>query len=161
MKPFLLFIFLLLGFTHCTTAQQKANPYYSRTVTTPLNISNGQWKKILPADVYYIAREEGTERAFTGKWTDNHAAGMYFCRVCGNLLFDSKTKFESGTGWPSFYQAMNKNSVKLKRDADGDRVAVECARCGSHLGHVFDDGPNPTGKRFCMNGTVLDFEAKK
>ena len=145
-----------------TAAQQKPNPYYSRTVATPLKVGDAEWKKILPANVYYIAREEGTDRAFSSRYHDNHAKGMYYCAVCGNPLFSSDTKFESGTGWPSFYQPLNaKGSVTQLNDADGFRTEVRCARCNSHLGHVFDDGPKPTGLRYCMNGTVLDFAAAK
>jgi len=160
-----LLIILSVGFllfaAQCSTAQKQPNPYYSRTSNQPVKVPNAQWKKILPAEVYYIGREQGTERAFTGKYADNHAKGMYYCAVCGHPLFTSDTKFESGTGWPSFYQALNKQSVKLVTDADGSRVEVECARCGSHLGHVFDDGPKPTGKRYCMNSAVLEFVATK
>lgn len=134
------------------------NPHYSHTATEKLNVSNEEWERILPANVYYIARQEGTEQAFTGKNWDNHIKGTYYCAVCGNPLFLSSTKFDSGTGWPSFYQPIKASSVKLKTDADGDRVEVECSRCGSHLGHVFDDGPKPTYKRYCMNGNVMDFE---
>ena len=90
-------IMLLLAFTQCSTAQ-RPNPYYSRTDAKPLKVTDAEWKKILPADVYYVAREEGTEHAFTGKWADNHAKGMYYCAVCGNALFSSQAKFESGTG---------------------------------------------------------------
>ena len=137
------------------------NPYYSHTDTRPVKVSDAEWKKILPPAVYNIAREQGTERAFTGKYWDNHAKGTYYCAVCGNPLYSSDTKFESHTGWPSFYQPLNKNSLTLRTDADGDRTEVSCKRCGSHLGHVFDDGPAPTGKRYCMDGNVLDFEAVK
>ena len=142
-----------------TNAQKKPNPYYSRAAAAPLKVSDGEWKTILPTNVYYIARQEGTDRAFSSRYHDNHAKGMYYCAVCGNPLFSSDTKFESGTGWPSFYQPLNGKSVVERTDADGSRTEVECARCGSHLGHVFDDGPKPTGMRFCMNGTVLDFAA--
>ena len=140
-----------------TMSEHNNNPYYSRTDTTHLNVGNAEWKKILPGDVYYIAREKGTERAFTGKYWDNHAKGIYYCAICGNALYSSDTKFESGTGWPSFYQPLNNNSLFVRKDADGERDEVECKRCHSHLGHVFDDGPKPTGKRYCMDGDVLDF----
>lgn len=158
------FVFSLLLYSivySSPLAAQLHNPYYSHTDTKPLKVQNSEWKKILDPDVYYIARQEGTERAFTGPYYNSHATGTYYCKVCGNLLFVSTAKFESGTGWPSFYKAATISSVKLSIDPDGSRTEVECMRCGSHLGHVFDDGPKPTGKRFCMNGTVLDFVAAK
>jgi len=143
------------------TYDHSKNPYYSHTDTRPVKVSDAEWKKILPPGVYQIAREQGTERAYTGKYWDNHAKGIYYCAVCGNALYSSDAKFESHTGWPSFFKALNPNSLTLKTDPDGDRTEVTCKRCGSHLGHVFDDGPAPTGKRFCMDGNVLDFEATK
>jgi peptide-methionine (R)-S-oxide reductase len=137
------------------------NPYYSHTDQSPVKVDNALLKKILPPAVYHIAREQGTEYAYTGKYWNNHAKGIYYCAICGNPLYTSDTKFDSGTGWPSFYQPLNNNSLFIHKDSDGERDEVECKRCHSHLGHVFDDGPKPTGKRFCMDGNVLDFVAAK
>ena len=139
------------------------NPYYSRTDTKKLNVTDAEWKKVLPEDVYYIARNKGTERAFTGKYWDYDGIGTYYCAACGNALFKSDSKFASGCGWPSFFESIRKNSVEYQTDQSHGMVRTEvlCGRCGAHLGHVFDDGPAPTHKRFCMNSIVLDFEPSK
>lgn len=136
------------------------NPYYSRTDTTKLHVSNAEWKKVLPENVYLIARTKSTERAFTGKYWDFEGIGTYFCAACGNALFRSDSKFASSCGWPSFFEALRPNAVKYESDTSYGMVRTEvlCGRCDGHLGHIFDDGPEPTGKRFCMNSIVLDFE---
>ncbi len=136
------------------------NPYYSNTDTKHLNVSNAEWKKILPADLYATAREQATERPFTGKFWNSNAKGTYYCAVCGNKLFRSDAKFASDCGWPSFFEPVRTNSVIYKTDHsfNMERTEVICARCDSHLGHIFDDGPPPTHKRFCMNSVSLDFQ---
>jgi peptide-methionine (R)-S-oxide reductase len=146
-----------------TPAAHGTNPYYSRTDTTHLNVSDAEWRKILPDSVYQVARHAATERAFTGKYWDFEGLGTYYCAVCGNALFRSDAKFASSCGWPSFYQALRPNSVRYREDTSFGMVRTEvlCGRCDSHLGHIFDDGPPPTGKRFCMNSIVLDFVPDK
>lgn len=122
-----------------------------------------EWKKILTPEQFKILREKGTERAFTGKYATTHEHGIYRCAGCGLDLFKSEDKFESGTGWPSFTAPIAKENIKTVVDKSffSTRTEVLCRRCGGHLGHVFDDGPKPTGLRYCMNSAALDFLAKK
>jgi peptide-methionine (R)-S-oxide reductase len=170
---------VLLGLTlqHCTfsqstekmkssnmdTTKKTNNPVYSHQDSSNVNLTDDQWKKILPADVYQVARLKGTERPWTSKYENSHEIGTYYCAVCGNALFRSDTKFESGCGWPSFYEPISKGSVIYEADHSYgmERTEVMCGRCKSHLGHVFNDGPPPTGLRYCINGVVLDFEKAK
>lgn len=138
------------------------NPYYSRTDTTTLHLSDEEWKKILPDSIYRVARKKDTEYPFSGKYWNYTGIGTYYCAACGNALFRSDAKFASSCGWPSFFEAMRPNSVSYENDKSllMERTEVLCGRCGGHLGHIFDDGPPPTGKRYCMNSIMLDFEPK-
>lgn len=156
---FSIWLMFLVGFQMASAQKTTKNPYYSRTDTHKLNVSNAEWKRILPADLYAVAREANTERPFTGKYWNIDVKGTYYCAVCGNKLFYSTSKFASDCGWPSFYQSASKGSVEYKSDLSYGmtRIEVLCGRCGSHLGHIFDDGPAPTHKRYCMNSISLDF----
>ncbi len=120
------------------------------------------WKKELTDEEYQILRKKGTELAFTGKHLNNKKDGTYVCAGCGNPLFSSETKFDSGSGWPSFWDVISKGKIDINSDYNlgMKRIEVVCSKCGGHLGHVFDDGPNPTGKRFCINSLSLGFKEK-
>lgn len=142
------------------SANSKKNPVYSNTDTTKVVLTDDEWKKLLSPEVYHLARQKGTERPYTSMYETSKEVGTYYCAVCGNALFKSDTKFESGCGWPSFYEPISKGSIIYTPDNSYgmSRTEVMCGRCKSHLGHVFEDGPPPTGLRYCINGVVLDFK---
>ena len=139
------------------------NPVYSTTDSSKVNLKEDEWKKILSPEVFNIARHKGTERPYTSKFEDFKDVGTYYCAACGNPLFKSNAKFESGCGWPSFYEPISKNAIIYTPDNtyEMSRTETQCGRCKAHLGHVFNDGPPPTGLRFCINGVVLDFQKAK
>ncbi|MBK9246829.1 MAG: peptide-methionine (R)-S-oxide reductase MsrB [Ignavibacteria bacterium] len=162
MKITYLFIALLL-LVHTTASAQtikifsvEKNKYIA---VNKIILTEKQWKKQLPAKVFAVARKHGTERAFSGKYHDNHDNGIYKCVCCETELFNSDHKFDSGTGWPSFWQPINATNIGSSNDSTlgMKRTEVTCARCDAHLGHVFDDGPQPTGLRYCINSVCLTF----
>ena len=179
MKKWNLIIILIAGFfQQCSYSQNssteknktktmdtndKKPSVYSRTDSSKVNISDAEWKKILPNEVYNVARLKGTERPWTSKFENFSDTGTYYCAACGNPLFRSNTKFDAGCGWPSFYEPISKTSIIYTDDntLGMTRTETQCGRCKAHLGHVFNDGPPPTGLRYCINGVVLDFEKAK
>jgi peptide-methionine (R)-S-oxide reductase len=151
----------LFSFTAC--AQNKGNDMQEDKSEYPIQKSEAEWKAALSEKAYYVLRESGTEIAFTGEYNKFDKEGTYHCAGCNAPLFSSKTKFDSGTGWPSFYDVLSNDNVKAVDDYSYGRVISEvvCNQCGGHLGHVFEDGPRPTGLRYCINSVSIDFEGTK
>lgn len=150
-----------LGILLLTTLQSCQGQVSESNKSKPVVFkTDEEWKKLLTPIQYHVLREKGTERAFSGAYWDNHEKGRYVCAGCGQPLFQSDTKFESGTGWPSFYQPVKPEAVTINKDLSYGMIREEvvCSRCNGHLGHVFDDGPEPTGLRYCMNSVSLKFE---
>ncbi|MFT4834907.1 MAG: peptide-methionine (R)-S-oxide reductase [Marinoscillum sp.] len=162
-KIFLIAI-VLIATQACAQKKEEANGSAKAKVERGdiISLTEADWKAKLTPEQYYVLREQGTERAFTGKYWDNKEAGIYTCAACDLPLFESATKFKSGTGWPSFYEPLKAKNVKEAADRNyGMRwPEVSCARCGGHLGHVFPDGPKPTGLRYCINSVSLGFIPK-
>lgn len=155
-------LLLMATVVSCVNGQKNVEEASLDTSIEKIHKTEAEWKAILTEEEYNVLREEGTERPFTSPLNNNKKEGIYYCKACDLPLFSSKTKFESGTGWPSFYEPLAPKYVNEPKDTSYGmvRTEVECSRCGSHLGHVFNDGPKPTGLRYCMNGVSLTFQPK-
>jgi peptide-methionine (R)-S-oxide reductase len=156
---FLLSFYLIAGYSHC---QVKSDKKSQNEKNYAISRSESEWKELLTPEQYHVLREKGTEYAFTGKYNDFKEKGIYVCAACNNDLFDSDTKYNSGSGWPSFYKPIDNKAIEEVADNSQGmkRVEVVCAKCGGHLGHVFDDGPRPTGLRYCVNSISMEFRKK-
>ena len=153
-----LFSFVLFTVSGCAQSSSHSEKAASDMIDK-VEKSEEEWKKILTPEQYYVLRQQGTEPAYSGEYHDHKAKGIYVCAACGNELFSSSAKFRSGTGWPSFYEPVSDSNVGTEEDRTYGmvRTEVHCAKCGGHLGHIFNDGPRPTGLRYCINSVSLDF----